>query len=473
MALVETTTSHDSDWHTLGVMSKRAAIYTRISSDPEGTELGVQRQEVDCRALAEQLGIEDITLYVENDRSASTRSKKPRPQYDAMIKAGRAGEFDVILAYSNSRLTRRPKEAEDLIELYEKYGVKIKTVVSGEDDLATADGRMTARIKASVDAAEAERAAERVSRASRHRAEQGRGNGGTRPYGWTAEDRRKLDPHELQIIKEMADRTLAGESLRSIAASLNFRGVPTVKGAEWSPVAIRGILVNPRLVGQRVYKDEGVVGVGDWEPALTPDVFEKLTSMLLDDRRRIAMSNKVRNLLPGIALCGDCGGPVASKVQVRKERRLRRLYCGVCHLYRSQDPIDAMVTEVIVSLLETLGPAPLRDTDPEVVTRIEALTERIRTATAVFAADDLMSPEDLMETLRPLKERLRVEERKLKRVARSTEVTAAAGPDARKRWESLPLGTKRLIISELLEIRILRGTRRHGFDPSTVEISYR
>jgi DNA invertase Pin-like site-specific DNA recombinase len=60
---------------------KRAAIYTRISRDKEGTELGVQRQEQDCRALAERDGLQVVRVYTENDIGASTLSKKRRPEY--------------------------------------------------------------------------------------------------------------------------------------------------------------------------------------------------------------------------------------------------------------------------------------------------------------------------------------------------------------------------------------------------------
>lgn len=454
-------------------MQKRAAIYARISFDPEGKEAGVQRQEEDCRALAERLKVSDVTVFIDNDISASTRSKKKRVQYEAMIKAAREGQFDMIIAYSNSRLTRRPREAEDLIELYEQHGVKIKTVVSGEDDLSTADGRMTARIKASVDAAEAERAGERIRRASEQRAAQGRPNGGTRPYGWQAEDRSKLDPREHAVIVEMADRALAGESLRSIAADLNRREIPTVKGAPWSPTAVKGILVNPRLVSVRVHDDKEV-GPADWEPALPRETYDRLRALLLDKTRRIAMSNKVRNLLTGIALCGECGQTVAAKVQVKDGRRRKRYYCGDCNLYRTQAPIDAMVEEAVIEYLRTLGPEPARGTDPEVLARIEMLRQKIRDTQAAFAADDVMTAQDLLEVLRPLKEQLRFEERKVKRKTRSAEVTAASGPDAAQRWEDLPLGVQRLIISELIEVRILRYTRgKHGFDPETVKLSER
>src|SRR4051812_10654735 len=94
---------------------KRAAIYVRLSSDREGRELGIQRQEQDCRALAEELGWTlhpTRPIYRDNDRGASSLSHKARPEYAELLAAVRAGQVDAILYWSNSRLTRRPREYE-------------------------------------------------------------------------------------------------------------------------------------------------------------------------------------------------------------------------------------------------------------------------------------------------------------------------------------------------------------------------
>ena len=96
----------------------RAAVYCRISDDPEGRELGVQRQEEDCRGRAEREGWAVVGVFIDNDISASTRSRKRRPRFEDMLAAVERGEVGVIVAYSNSRLTRRPLELENLIKLH-------------------------------------------------------------------------------------------------------------------------------------------------------------------------------------------------------------------------------------------------------------------------------------------------------------------------------------------------------------------
>ena len=456
-------------------MPKRAAIYCRISDDREGRRLGVKRQEEDCSAVAVQRGylVTKDDIYIENDTGASSRSKKPRPKFERMMELARANQYDAIIAYSSSRLTRRPLQNELLIELYEKHGVFIHYANTNDNDLSTARGRRRARDDAARDAEEVEELGERVKRTAKQRAEEGRPNGGTRPYGWSAEDRRKLDPAEHKIIKLMARRVLRGDSVRSVAAYLNARGIPTVKGAAWSPTAVRGILTNPRLVGIRMYSGEEV-GVGDWQVALPRQTYEDLCALLLDETRQVAMSNKVRNLLTGIARCGECGEPMASKVQVRGEERRRRYWCAHCNLYRTQDPIDEYVTGAVIEYLRTAGDDPDEGVDPKVLKQVEATREKIKRAQARFAEVDDMTPDDLIEALRPLKERLRFEESQIRRRQRSVEVAAASGPDAAEKWERYELGTKRLIIMEVLEIRILRTIRgKHGFDPDSIVLKVR
>lgn len=291
-----------------------AAIYRRISRDPEGLREGVTRQDEDTRALAARLGVTvaDAHVFEDNDTGASTLSRKPRPRYEAMLEAARAGEFASILAYSNSRLTRRPRELEDLLDLYEQHGVEIHTVVSGSDDLATADGRMTARIKASVDAAEAERTGERLQRAFLQRAQRGTPSQGGRPFGWQA-DKITPDPTEAPLILEAVADVLDGVGLREIVRRWNDAGVTTARGNEWDHRALRQMLKQPRLAGWRVYRGQvardasGAPVRGVWQPLLDDETFERLEGIMSARTGSGGRRGAHKYLLSGLARCGVCG----------------------------------------------------------------------------------------------------------------------------------------------------------------------
>src|SRR5487761_1325051 len=120
----------------------RAAIYVRISQDREGAGLGVARQEDDCRALCGRKGWQVAGLYAVNDVSAY--SGKPRPQWGRLLADIAAGHLDAVACWHVDRLTRSPRELEDVIDLHDKHGVQLATV-TGEIDLSTPTGRLVAR----------------------------------------------------------------------------------------------------------------------------------------------------------------------------------------------------------------------------------------------------------------------------------------------------------------------------------------
>lgn len=293
--------------------SRHAAIYTRISDDPEGTALGVSRQEQDCRALAERLGLDVVAVFSDNDVSASTASTKDRPAYSDMLTRARAGEFSHVLAYSNSRLTRRLRESLDLIDLAKTGSVVIKTVASGEFDLSTADGRATALTLATWDQAEAERVGERVKRAARQRIESGRWHGGVPPFGYRRNDKSLVvDVRESALVKEAARRILdLDDTLYAIVQDWNKRGDLTRKGLAWRHSVLRSILINPALVGTN---SAGVENC--WEPVLDRDSHSRLVTKLTPDSSRRTNALGVRSskypLGGGLVRCGRCGGPLAT-----------------------------------------------------------------------------------------------------------------------------------------------------------------
>ena len=154
------------------------------------------------------------------------------------------------MAYSTSRLTRRPREFEDVIDLVERHGIAIHTVASGQVDLTTAAGRGQARNLANWNAMEAEETGERVQRKFLQRAQEGKPHG--RPtYGW---DRVAgcdvVNDDEAAVIREAARRLIGGESSRAITRDLNERGILSPRGVAWGGVILRQLMLRERNAGR-------------------------------------------------------------------------------------------------------------------------------------------------------------------------------------------------------------------------------
>lgn len=295
--------------------SKDAAIYCRISRDAEGDGEGVERQERLCREIADRLHLNVVEVYTDNDIGASDRTSdtKQRTAYKQMIADARVGNFHHLLAYSNSRLTRRMLELEDLIQLHEQSAVVIHTVASGDDDLSTSDGRMVARIKASVDAAESDRIAERQRAASLHRALQGKPKlQRQRAFGWE-DDGLTIRESEAAHIRAAVEKLKQGASVTQIRHEWERAGIKTAAGnAEWPWQTINRVLVGWRTAGVRTYHREplrdstGELVMGEWEAIIT--LKDREDALVMLRQRSIKKVRQGTWYLSGKVRCGMCGG---------------------------------------------------------------------------------------------------------------------------------------------------------------------
>jgi site-specific DNA recombinase len=163
-------------------VSRKAGIYVRISQDREGERWGVQRQEEDCRKLAERLGWQVAGVYDDNDMSAYNQ-RKPRPAYKRMWADVESGRIDAILAVHTDRLYRRMRDLVDIIDLAEKRDVVIKTTDSGDLELNTSAGHEVAHHLAAAAQGASDRQGERIKRQKQQAAAQGRRHGGSRAFG--------------------------------------------------------------------------------------------------------------------------------------------------------------------------------------------------------------------------------------------------------------------------------------------------
>ncbi|PFG19205.1 recombinase family protein [Serinibacter salmoneus] len=461
----------------------RGVIYARISDDREGREFGVDRQERLCRDLADRHGIAVVHVYRENDVGASTHSRKKRPLYAEMIDRARAGEFDTILSYSTSRLTRRVREFEDLIDLAENTGVTVRTIRSGDPDFTTAMGRAQARNQANWNALEAETTAERVRDAARDRAHKGMQHGRV-GYGWRRVDGKDvIDPEAAAILRDAASRILAGDSLRSIWKELNARGIPTPDGKRWTGTNLRQLLLRQRNSGRRTYKGE-IVARGSWEPLWDDGTQDRLISILRDPARKSARGTPLKYLLSGIALCGRCGGIIRPASPVRQ--RLadgtwsygKQAYtCGECYrIRRVQVDVDAVVIAVVLARLEQPDGPRLLAGDPD---EMQAQTKRAGDLKARLdlAADQYAEGAITADQLARITARLRPQIEEAERLARHAGPPAGmegiGGPGIREAWGRASIERRRAIVDALCTVTILPATPGMPFDPERIRIDWK
>jgi site-specific DNA recombinase len=392
----------------------RAAIYARISQDADGTALGVNRQQEDCQREAERRGWDVVQSYVDNDVSA-TRSKI-RPEYQRMMSDVASGHINALVVWDIDRLTRTPRELEDVIDLADKHGLALANV-GGEVDLSTSDGRMMARIKGTLARREVEQMSKRLKRKFQEKAEKGEPHGYS-PYGYRrvptmdgdgntvgAAMRDVIEPLEAAVIQEAVRRVLSGESLRAIITDFNAREIHGPKAPLWNSTILRQIVMRPSNAGLRQHQGK-VIGKSTTEAIIDETTLDRVTALLTDPSRK---SNHVgpgyKYLLSGIAICGRCGGvmrrqigrTVTSKTTGATKRQPPSYCCSECFkVRRSQESVDELVTGVLVARLSKPDALDLFATGDstaakEAQTLLDSIDAKLDIAADQFADDTINS----------------------------------------------------------------------------------
>jgi DNA invertase Pin-like site-specific DNA recombinase len=464
--------------------------------------LGVQRQEEDLAELAQRLNLDVVGDFVDNDISASEFARKTRPAYQRLLDDARAGKFEVILAATSGRLTRQPREFEDLIELSTRHGVEFRYVSSPSFDLSTADGQQVARMLAAADAAEAKRISERVRRALRQKAERGEPTtGGHRPFGYRRIFegqppnrhlvREELEPEEAALIREAARRILdEGATVTGICREWNDAGIKTTQGNPWYPLTLRRTLTSLRVSGRRGHKG-AMIGNAQWPEIISVEMSDQLRALFSDPvRRRHAPGGVRKYLLSGLALCGveGCGLPLIA----HPSNKTPSYACVVpgkhAHLRVQGEPLDTYIKEAcldylgeFVNLAAALGPGEEdaeRAVEAEKWQALSTYRRRLKEADAAFYVTGKL-PEDryrlVAGDLEKSIERVTAELEKIQvgkgKVALPTTMAAA-----RNRWDDRGIEwrmsfVRALTVKIVVLPALVRG--RPTFDPRRVDITWR
>lgn len=308
----------------------RAAAYLRLSRETE-VSTSIDRQRDECRRAIEARGLdfdEATDLFIDSDLSGYQRDVR-RPAYEALLDG--LDRYDVLVVWRLDRLYRR---FTDLVGLMARLGEAGVELVSTSESLDTSTpiGQAIAGFVAAQAEQESANTSTRVSSAQQHLRRGGYWTGGQPPYGYRtveADGHRRLaiEPDEAALLRELAERVMAGESTRAVLADWNERGERTRAGREWTQPNLSKLLRKPVIAGYRshrphgqdhhaiVHGDDGLpVTVAD-EPVLAPERWRVLVEELDRRGRRTGAVRRQtgESMLAGLVRCGECGGPMTAQ----------------------------------------------------------------------------------------------------------------------------------------------------------------
>ena len=435
-----------------------AAIYARISSDQDGTALGVARQLDDCRRLASDLGWPVADEYVDNDISAY--SGKRRPEYQRLLVDISERRRDAVIVYHSDRLTRRPIELEQFLEVATAANLRhVRFVAGAAVDVTNGDGLMILRLLSAVAANESDTKSRRIRRKMDELAAAGLPHGGSRrPFGYD-DDRVTVREQEADVIRSLADRFVSGESLRSLTTWLEASEFQAVGGGVWRSGALRGVLTSARIAGLRSHRGQ-VVGPAKWTAIITEQHRDRILSRLAHITTTHQRSPR-RYLLSGLLRCGRCGKPLLSS----PSGATRRYACvsgpdhgGCGRLTVVAEPVEELITEAVLFRLDTPELSAALDGstsgDSQTIAMGQGLADdraQLDELAALYAGKEITSREWLTAR-QPIEARIRQTETALARATKSSALTGLAGQGVALRtgWASLNLTRQHAIVAAVL-----------------------
>jgi site-specific DNA recombinase len=471
-------------------------IYTRLSVAKDSTEAtseAIDRQFERCKALAAAKGWRVVEHYSDIDvgayRAPGRRRPPEREQFQRMLADVEAGKLAGIVFFKLDRLVRDHGDFERVMAACEAAGAVLSCVVDAIDT-STPTGEAMARTMVTFARLESQTTALRVSARKEQAARAGRpAVSAWRPYGYTWDGLSVVDD-EAAILRQAAERLLAGWSLREVTRAANAAGAVGTTGQPFNTTRLRKILTSPRVAGLRAYKGE-VVAEGAWPAILDREVWEQVVGVLTDPGRGANRPGRPRRwlLAGGLARCGyeDCGAPLIVKAAggdqspryVCDRSRPGRPGCG--RIAVSAPRLDELVAELIFARdwrhLDT--PAARKVGEADLSAELAAAEQRLLEVGRLHARGRISTPEWLAQRdeLAEQVTELRAQRDALRREAAGAELPK--GGDELRAWWNNPettLEQRRAAVERVLVCVFVKPATRRGIrklDPDRVEPVWR
>lgn len=328
---------------------------------------------------AKEAGRVIVTPAYSEVGSASRFGDRERAEFARLLADLASGEFgaDVLGVWETSRSTRQMEQSLPLVNALRDAGVLLWVHSLGRlFDPRKAHDRadlLSAAVKDELASAET---SDRVLRDVAAQAVEGAPHG-MAPFGY----RHDYDPDtgaligrvvvepSAAVVREVFDRTRAGESTKTIARDFAVRGIcrpdrttskgRVIPGGPYSPQQLGSWLRNPAYAGVRVHmvgrKGQHTLTAdaqryaAQWPAIVEQDVWDDVAAVLADPGRLKNRPGRARHLLGGIARCARCG----SKVQRGRSRRDIEIYrCqdrGCCATPKAD--LDALALKVVATFI--------------------------------------------------------------------------------------------------------------------------
>ena len=307
------------------IESKRAAVYARVSSDKQDTDLSISAQ---TRALKDYADRDGYTITREFIDEAESGRTAARPAFKEMIALAKTKQppFNTILVWKLNRFSRSRADSITYKTLLRNKGIEVISINEPVDDSPT--GRLLEGVIESIDEFYSENLGQDIRRGMRENARRGFFNGSRPAYGFRKtkvkdgeRERNKLEPEPedsaaVQTVQRMFDMASRDIGCKEIAKTLNHEGFRTSRGQRWGRTTVYKVLSNEAYTGTLVWggrqghpamhSGEPPIRVENaWTAIIDRDTFDLVQKKMASKRPQVTHPRTVPSfyLLSGILFC--------------------------------------------------------------------------------------------------------------------------------------------------------------------------
>jgi site-specific DNA recombinase len=317
-------------------------IYARQSRLRDKDQTTTTSQVASCRAVLAEREL-PVGLVHEDKGKSAWDPKVTRLGWNALMDRLESGEAGGVIVYDLERFARQLADGERLVTAAERGLVVLDS--EGSYDLRKAGDKKNFRN--AIVAAEyySDLLQAKVRRGKRAKAHSGQVDM-RRSFGFEDDGITVLED-EAAIIRDHAERLLAGETQDALIRELNARGTG-VRGARWGYTTYRQIMTRPRNIGLIVHSGEVVPGVRlPGEPILDSLTHDRLVALY--ESRKPGRQPSGRYLLTGIAGC-PCGATLVGRPITGTPRK--QYWCRKCsHTFVDAARLDDFAGDFAVRTL--------------------------------------------------------------------------------------------------------------------------
>lgn len=235
------------------------AIYARVSSEKQDTDLSISAQLKHLREYAVKNGHKVVKEFVDEAESGQTTD---RPAFLEMVKIARRPQrpFDALLVWKYSRFTRSREDSIVYKTMLRRNGVRVISITEPFEDTPT--GRLLEAMIESLDEFYSANLGEEIVRGLRESASRGFYLHSRPPYGYRKykvmdgskeRPRLEIEPHQAQIVESIFRDVAADKGLKEVVKQLNGKGITSPIGRTWGKTTLHKILTNEAYTGTLVW----------------------------------------------------------------------------------------------------------------------------------------------------------------------------------------------------------------------------